>query len=89
MPEMTALTAAILGGVSFFGGAGSLGGAFFGIVLIQVLSYALQIMSLPLWFVTLVNGLLLVIALTIDSFASRKRNKGTGGAAMGMPGMAK
>jgi ribose/xylose/arabinose/galactoside ABC-type transport system permease subunit len=89
MPEMTALTAAILGGVSFFGGAGSLGGAFFGIVLIQVLSYALQTMQLPLWFVTLVNGLLLVIALTIDSFASRKRSKGMGAATMGMPGMAK
>ncbi len=87
MPEMTALTAAILGGVSFMGGSGSLGGAFFGIALISVLSYALQAMQLPLWFVTLVNGSLLVIALTIDSFASKKLNKGMATSQMGMPGM--
>ncbi len=89
MPEMTALTAAILGGVSFMGGSGSLGGAFFGVVLIQVLSYALQSMHLPLWFVTLVNGSLLVIALTIDAITSRKRLTGSGASRMVMPGMSK
>jgi len=88
MPEMDALSASILGGVSFMGGAGSLGGAFFGIALIQILTYALQTLQLPLWFVTMVKGLLLVIALTLDSFATRKRSKGMGGA-MGMPGMAR
>ena len=55
MPEMTALTAAILGGVSFMGGSGSLGGAFFGIMLITTLSYSLQVMALPLWFVTITS----------------------------------
>ena len=89
MPEITALTAAILGGVSFMGGSGSLGGAFFGVMLIQVLSYALQSMHLPLWFVTMVNGSLLLIALTIDAFASRKRMKGMGMSGMVMPGMSK
>lgn len=89
MPEMTGLTAAILGGVSFMGGSGSLGGAFFGVVLIEILSYALQCMHLPLWFVTLVKGSLLVIALTIDAFAARKRTKGTGMSGMVMPGMSK
>jgi len=89
MPEMTGLTAAILGGVSFMGGSGSLGGAFFGVVLIQVLSYALQSMHLPLWFVTLVNGSLLVFALTIDALTSRKRMKGMGMTGMVMPGMSR
>lgn len=89
MPEMTALTAAILGGVSFMGGSGSLSGAFFGVVLIQVLSYALQCMHLPLWFITMVNGSLLLIALTIDAFTSRKRLKGMGTSGMVMPGMSK
>lgn len=87
MPEMTSLTAAILGGVSFMGGSGSLGSAFLGIMLISILSYALQTMMLPLWFVTLVNGLLLVIALTIDSFATRKVRKSMAASGMVMPGM--
>ena len=89
MPEMTGLTAAILGGVSFMGGSGSLGAAFFGIMLISVLSYGLQAMQLPLWFVTLVNGMLLVIALTLDSFATRKVRKNMASSKMVMPGMSK
>ncbi|MDR2664973.1 MAG: ABC transporter permease [Oscillospiraceae bacterium] len=72
-PELTALTATILGGVSFMGGAGKLSGAFLGIILIQVLSYALQILSLPLWIVTVVNGLLLLIALLTDAIAAKGR----------------
>ncbi|NLM84332.1 MAG: ABC transporter permease [Clostridiales bacterium] len=87
MPEMTSLTAAMLGGVSFMGGSGTLGSAFMGIVLITTLSYALQTMQLPLWFTTLVNGLLLVIALTIDSFASKKIRKNMATAGIVMPGM--
>jgi ribose/xylose/arabinose/galactoside ABC-type transport system permease subunit len=86
-PEMTSLTAAMLGGVSFMGGSGSLGSAFVGITLISTLSYALQTMMLPLWFVTLINGLLLVIALTIDSFASKKIRKSMATTGMVMPGM--
>jgi ribose/xylose/arabinose/galactoside ABC-type transport system permease subunit len=89
MPEITALTASILGGVSFIGGSGSLGGAFLGVMLIQVLEYALQAMYLPLWFITAVKGSLLLIALTIDAVASRKRMKGMGMSGMAMPGMSK
>lgn len=89
MPEMTGLTSAILGGISFMGGSGSLGAAFFGIMLISVLSYALQSMLLPLWFVTLVNGMLLVIALTLDSFKMRKSRKNMTASKMIMPGMSK
>ena len=56
-------TAAMLG-VSFMGGSGSLGSAFVGITLISTLSYACDDAA-ALWFTF--NGLLLVIALTIDS----------------------
>ena len=83
-PQMTSLTAAILGGVSFMGGSGTLGGAMVGVLLTTILSYALQAMMLPTWVTTLVNGMLLVIALTIDGLT--KRGKG-GGEKMLMPGM--
>jgi ribose transport system permease protein len=84
-PEMTAMSASILGGVAFMGGAGGLGGAFFGVVLVTTVTYGLQALSLPLWFVTLVNGSLLVIALTLDGLRSRRQSKAMAG--MGMPGM--
>lgn len=92
-PDMTCLTASILGGVSFMGGAGALGGAFIGIILIQVLAYALQVMGLPTWFITLINGSLLVIAISIDTFNMKRRLKKLGlkstggGGTMAFPGM--
>ena len=93
MVEMNGLTASLLGGVSFAGGAGGLGGAFFGILLIQVLAYSMQIMVNYVWLVQFVNGMLLVIALTIDTIATARRMKKLGikasGGGMVMPGMAR
>lgn len=93
MPEMTALTASILGGVAFSGGSGSLAGAFTGILLIQVLAYALQVMIPTLtWVQLFVNGMLLVVALTVDGFNMKRRLKklgiksSGGGGGMIMPG---
>lgn len=88
-PEMTSLTAAILGGISFMGGSGSLGGAFCGVVLISLLGYALQAMMLPTWVTTLVNGMLLVLALTIDSLTRRKGRQKMASSRMIMPGMSR
>ena len=85
-PEMSALTGSILGGVSFAGGSGGLVGAFFGVLLINLLSYSLQAMGTNLWLLTIINGLLLVTALTIDGFRNRKLTKGD---TMGMPGMSR
>ncbi|MDR2421111.1 MAG: ABC transporter permease [Oscillospiraceae bacterium] len=93
MPEMTALTASILGGVAFSGGSGSLAGAFSGVLLIQVLAYALQVMIPTLtWVQLFVNGMLLVVALTVDGFNMKRRLKklgiksAGGGGRMIMPG---
>ena len=93
MVEMNGLTASMLGGVSFAGGAGGLGGAFFGILLIQILAYSMQIMVDWVWLVQFVNGMLLVVALTIDTIATSRRMKKLGmktsGSGMVMPGMAR
>ena len=93
MVEMNGLTASLLGGVSFAGGAGGLAGAFFGILLIQVLAYSMQIMVNYVWLVQFVNGMLLVVALTIDTITTSRRMKKlglkAGGGGMVMPGMAR
>ena len=92
-PHITSLIAVLLGGVSFIGGSGSLFGAFFGITTIQLLAYALQTMGLPLWVISLVNGMLLVVAVAIDGYNMRKRFKRLGikiaGGSAAMPGMSK
>ena len=89
-PHITSLISVLLGGVSFVGGAGSLFGAFFGIATIQLLSYALQTMGFPLWVISLVNGMLLVVAVAIDGYNMRKRFKKLGvkmpGGGAAMPG---
>jgi ribose/xylose/arabinose/galactoside ABC-type transport system permease subunit len=94
-PHMTAFIGALLGGVSFFGGSGSLGGAFFGVALIQLLAYSLQTMGVSIWVNGLINGMLLIVALTIDDISRRLRMrklglKGeSGGKGAVMPGMSK
>jgi ribose/xylose/arabinose/galactoside ABC-type transport system permease subunit len=95
MPHLTAFIGALLGGVSFFGGAGSLFGAFFGVALIQLLAYSMQSMGVSLWINGLINGSLLIIALTIDDVSRRLRMKklglksGSGGGDAVMPGMSR
>jgi ribose/xylose/arabinose/galactoside ABC-type transport system permease subunit len=92
-PHMTAFIGALLGGVSFFGGSGTLSGAFLGVALMQLLAYSLQTMGVNIWINGLINGMLLIVALTIDDISRRIRMKklgikaGSGG--MVMPGMGK
>ncbi len=93
-PHMTAFIGALIGGVSFFGGSGSLGGAFLGVALIQFLAYSLQTMGVPIWINGFINGMLLIVALTIDDVSRRVRMKklgikAGGGNGMVMPGMSK
>jgi ribose/xylose/arabinose/galactoside ABC-type transport system permease subunit len=93
-PHMTAFIGSLIGGVSFFGGSGSLGGAFLGVALMQFLAYSLQTMGVPIWINALINGMLLIVALTIDDVSRRMRMKklgikAGGGNGMVMPGMSK
>ncbi len=67
-----ALTAAILGGVSFGGGSGSILGAFLGLLIISSFNNGLLIMGLSPYWINVASGLLLLLALTLDYFANRK-----------------
>ena len=94
MPEMRGLTSSMLGGVSFMGGAGGLTGAFWGLILISVLRDSLTLMNVQAWVVIFVNGMLLVVALTIDTMSTRIRMRKlglstSGGGGMVMPGMSR
>lgn len=70
-----AITAAVLGGVSFAGGVGSMWGCFVGVTLITFFNSGLTASGLQAYWQIVVQGLLLLAALTVDFFNERSRQK--------------
>ena len=74
-PDMTVISASILGGVSFMGGAGHLGGALVALLLLNVFDNMLRVLSVPDYWTTFAAGFLLVVALIIDYISNERRRK--------------
>ena len=70
--RMTGITAAMLGGISFGGGSGGMGGAFVGLLIINAFGNGLTIMKLSIYWTTFSSGALLVAALLLDYLLSRR-----------------
>lgn len=73
--EFDAITAVILGGVSFTGGVGSMGGTVLGIILIQAFNTGLIMVNVPTFWQYVARGALLLFALTSDYLRKRNRNR--------------
>lgn len=73
--EFDAITAVILGGVSFTGGVGNMGGTVLGIILIQAFNTGLIMVNVPTFWQYVARGALLLFALTSDYIRKQKRNK--------------
>ncbi|MFV0503893.1 MAG: ABC transporter permease [Lachnospirales bacterium] len=73
--EFDAITAVILGGVSFSGGVGSMGGTVLGIILIQAFNTGLIMVNVPSFWQYVARGALLLFALTSDYIRKEKRSK--------------
>lgn len=73
--EFDAITAVILGGVSFTGGVGNMGGTFLGVLLIQAFNTGLTMVQVPTFWQYVARGSLLLIALTIDYVRKTNREK--------------
>lgn len=65
---LTALTAAVIGGTSFSGGSGSLFGTVLGAVILGTIQNILSLARLDSWYRTLVNAVIIVIALAGPGF---------------------
>jgi ribose/xylose/arabinose/galactoside ABC-type transport system permease subunit len=68
----TGMTAAMLGGISFGGGAGGMGGAFVGLLITRAFNQGMLAINASSFITTAFSGVLLIVALTID-FASAHR----------------
>lgn len=73
--EFDAITAVILGGVSFNGGIGNMMGTFLGVILIQAFNTGLTMVQVPTFWQYVARGLLLLAALTIDYLRKASREK--------------
>jgi len=73
--EFDAVTAAVLGGVAFSGGIGTLGGALIGLFIMQGFNNGIMILNVPSFWQTVARGLLLIAALSFDYFRNLRGNK--------------
>ena len=75
--EFDCLTAALLGGVSFKGGEGTIFGLITGILIIGVLNNAMQLASFPDFSQNVVKGAVLLIAVGFDVYQKSRKAKET------------
>jgi ribose/xylose/arabinose/galactoside ABC-type transport system permease subunit len=73
--EFRALSAAIIGGVTFEGAIGDVPGVFLGAILLGVVSNAMNVLGVSAFYQTAVMGLIIVVAVTISNINKKKRNK--------------
>ena len=73
--DLDAITAAVLGGVSFMGGGGNMVGVFIGLLLLNSFKNGLVVVGLDSYYQVVASGLLLIAALTLDFFREKSRIK--------------
>lgn len=73
--ELDAIAAAVLGGTSFSGGAGTIGGTFIGALIIGVLNNGMNLLNVPYYYQLIVKGLVILSAVYIDSVKNKIKLK--------------
>ena len=73
--ELTAITAAIIGGTSLFGGKGSILGAIVGALIMGVLQNGLTLLDVQSYYQQIAIGVVLIIAVYIDQLQSDRERK--------------
>lgn len=67
MYEMDAIAACVVGGVSFAGGVGSIGGIITGVLIFQVINYGLAFIGVSTYLQFIVKGLIIIAAVALDT----------------------
>lgn len=71
--ETRALSAAIIGGVTFAGGKGTVSGAFLGCLLMGVINNAMNILKVPSYIQTIITGAIIVVAVVLSNINNLRR----------------
>ena len=72
--ETTAISAVVLGGGSMLGGKGTILGTVIGIFLLRVISNGMNLINLPTYWQMVTTGVLLIIAVIVDSLKNSSGN---------------
>lgn len=64
--ETDAISACVVGGVSFNGGVGTIGGVLLGVLLLQAINFGLAYVNVDPYLQYIVKGLIILIAVAID-----------------------
>ena len=73
--DFRVISASILGGVSFMGGTGSIGGAFVALTLLNVFENMLNVLKIQQYWILFASGALMVVALIVDYISAERRRK--------------
>lgn len=71
--ETDAIAACVVGGISFSGGVGKIGGAVFGVVIFTALTYALSILNIDTNLQFVIKGIIILAAVAMDSIKYLKK----------------
>jgi ribose/xylose/arabinose/galactoside ABC-type transport system permease subunit len=71
--QLDSIAAPIIGGASFAGGIGSIGGTVVGVLLVSILLNLVLLLSLPAEWQYIVRGLVVILAVAMHAFVSRER----------------
>ena len=64
--ELDAISACVVGGVSFTGGIGTIPGVLLGAVLLQVINYGLNFIGVNAYWQYIIRGLIIIVAVSLD-----------------------
>jgi D-xylose transport system permease protein len=73
---LNAIASAVIGGTSLFGGRGTVWAALLGIMVIQSISNGMDLLSFDPAVKSMITGVVLLTAVTIDAVARRGRDRG-------------
>ncbi len=76
--QFTGLTAAVLGGISFMGGSGGMGGTLIGLLVLKTFNKGMLISGGSTYLTSVLSGVLLIVALTLDVFSRKRQQKRLG-----------
>lgn len=72
--ETDAIASAVLGGTSFFGGTGSIGGLIIGVLIIGIISNGLNLMHVNSYWQYVLKGIIIIVAVYVDMIKQKRQN---------------